>query len=275
MKLRSLVFLILFFPSVLMASSEVKVITFYAPPLIGESDIAPDGIAVELLKAVLSGSNFKPVIVTYPRPRANMAFYNHAGELYLGSSQALDQHRRRELVGIPLMAIPNLIFYKKSQFPHGFSWSEYPDLKPYRIGVLRGGSSEKTASRAQLNYEDVTSLEQLFRKLDSNRTNLVSVFDLSGWTTLHKLYPARLAEFAACDNKLFSTAELQATLFINGPRTQALVTAIRQGLLRIYLDGRWLAIMEKYYSKEHIPPASLRLIQAYLGQEAMKSDGVP
>lgn len=82
-------------------------------------------------------------------------------------------------------------FYKRKSDPIRFS--TYADLKPYRIGIVRGYANPSGFDEAQLNTEAVTFDQQNLQKLQAHRIDLALI---DKWVA-HYLIQTKFPEFAA------------------------------------------------------------------------------
>jgi len=241
----------------------ISVIAFSIPPLMGESLYSKDGLQIELLKEIFKVSAIDLDVVMLPRARANFTFEKGEIPLFLGPIETLNEDFRRHVTAIPLFVTQTVVFYSKSRYPN-FSWKQYSDLKNYVIGVLLGGSVDKLAKANGLKTDPVVTTDQLFKKLNAERNDLVIAADLSGKLSIEKIFPEKVNEFAYDEETPFSTPLAQVIVNNEHIQSTTLIPKMTHGLEVIFTNGTWLNIMEKYYGKGHVPERSIALIKDFI-----------
>lgn len=261
-----LIFLLLMglsFPGV-PSKTALSIVTYTAPPLIGGIHHGDEGLAIDLLRAVFDDSPFIPVITILPRARVNHMFFNHAGDVYLGAIESIDEPQAEAFVSMPLVTIRNVIFYDSKRYPNDIVWQSPSDLNHYNVGILKGGSSEKMMKKYGLPYDPSNKMELLFKKLMIGRNDLVIISDLAGQNMVDSLYGKGQHTIKISHAQSFSTARVGMAVLTSNPKSNAVSVAMHLGLARIYHNGTWQRILQKYYGTAPIPAESIELIQTYL-----------
>jgi len=254
--------LLIFFPPLLMAES-VKIISFSAPPFMGETKYSSDGVLIELTKELLQASSIESQIEMLPRARANITFGEGKVPLYIGPAKSLNANFREHITQIPLLVVLNVIFYKKNNFPN-FSFQQIADLDNYLIGVILGGGNERTIKKNNLIFEPVHSYNSLFKMLDAGRNELVIAPILSAKIAIEEISPYGINNFTYYRDKPFQAVPGSVIINNNLDPSRILIHKINAGLATIYKNGTWLKTMEKYYGKGEVPERSITLIEYYI-----------
>lgn len=256
---------IVFFQSAAV-SEPVSVISFSAPPLTGECKYSEDGVGIELVKEIFKVSAIDVQIKMLPRARATATFERGGIPVYLSPVETLSRNFRHHVTEIPLLVVRNVVFYKKSRYPH-FSWKQYADLKNYVIGVFLGGASERTAKANGLKIDSVPTVDQLIKKLDADRYDLFVIVDLAGKMAIEKNFPDRINDFAYDEDTLFGSPLLQILVNNEHAQSAALIPKIKNGLEVIFTNGTWLKVMEKYYGEGKVAKQSIKLVEDFIQSE--------
>lgn len=87
----------------------------------------------------------------------------------------------------PILRTSVVFFYKKAQFPGGLTFTDLRELRPYRIGVVRGAPTIPLLEKAGITPDLASDELQDFRKMHNDRIDLVSTVDLFGWYALGQI----------------------------------------------------------------------------------------
>ncbi len=244
-------------------AESVSAIAFSSAPLMGESKYSKEGLLVDLVRAVTSAAALDVAVEMLPRSRANVKYQDGHAPIFLGPIQTLTDHFRKHVTEIPLFVVQNVVFYKKTRFPH-FAFTQYSDLRKYSIGVLRGGASEKMGIAYGLTLDQAPAAKNLMKKLDAGRTELAIAVDLAGMLAIEELFPDRASTFGYYKEMPFLSLRAQIIVNNDYPQAKPLIEKMRAGLRIIYSNGTWLKIMEKYYGTGNVPDRSKKLVEDYI-----------
>ncbi len=147
---------------------------------------------------------------------------------------------------IDILNLGFIFYYKRSQFPAGLTFSSLEELRPYRIGNIRGSSTLGILEGAGITPHLFTDLFQAFRNLDAGRIDAVVGGDLSGQLIVQSLFPEKAAEFASTKGT-FYTRKVSIVL---RKEDSGLVRKFREGLATIYADGTYLRVVGRYCPPE-------------------------
>ena len=144
-------------------------------------------IAVEAGRA--AGIDVRVEIVPMARAGRYIAERKHQALLGLVDWVAAEN---LEPEAIDILNLGFVFYYKKSRFPAGLAYTALEELRPYRIGNIRGSSTVGILEGAGLTLQLYTDLAQAFRNLDADRVDAVVGGDLSGVITSYSIHYTKL-----------------------------------------------------------------------------------
>ncbi len=171
---------VIFFP--ILVSAKDQVIQFATDPwppyfLESEHSSVDKGIGVDLVQAVFSRlEGVRPSFPKVPWKRALM-------EVQSGSKDAValllktPEREEHMLFTVPVIQTEGMLLFHKNRFPQGFEWQTVEDLKPYKLGVVRGYSYGPLLDAFIANHDkvfEVTTSQQLFSMLKRQHIDLIS-----------------------------------------------------------------------------------------------------
>jgi polar amino acid transport system substrate-binding protein len=213
------------------------------------------GLFGELASEAYKAVGYEAVFRFYPLARST-AYVLTVKELEkLGSQRHfLDKSGNvsPDIQAIPVFWLKMVGFYLKDHF-RDIRFTTLKDLRGYRIGVIRGGMDTAILQRdEELTLEEVNTLEQLFKKLYAGRNDIVFVADLSGQTTISKLFPDDRDRFVMTEDILAGTTA-DCVFSKKYPNYETYVEKFEEGLNLIKENGTYFKIFEKYYGEGNVP----------------------
>lgn len=136
------------------------------------------------------------------------------------------------------------LFYLKSRFPDGFTFNNFQDLKPYRIGTIIGGVTDRLLKENGLenNLDLVKSVKQNVQKLYRQRIDMFLEGNLAGWNTIKANYPKRVNLFS---NSKKSIKTIPVDIFFD-PKCRQQHDMFVQGFEKMKLNGDYQRIVSQY-----------------------------
>lgn len=259
--MKKMILAILFVLTTISISAEtIEVLAFSYPPFMGETVLGKDGLMIEMVRAAFAEEDVDVKVTYLPTKRAMFLVSNDEALAYIGILKIFSEEDQRKLEELSIFKLRFLAFYLKKKFPNGFTFNSYEDLKSYNIGVLPG-LTEAVGKANGLKVETANNLEVVFKKIGAGRNDLGLAVDLSIEVLLRELFGNRRDEFAIYQDKPFVTAE--STLLLNTKHSDysKFAPKFKKGLKKIYENGKWQMIMEKYYGKGNVPKISVDLIK--------------
>nr|WP_319393932.1 transporter substrate-binding domain-containing protein [uncultured Desulfobacter sp.] len=125
------------------------------------------------------------------------------------------------------------------------TYSVLKDLKPYRVGGVRGYWYEHLFHEAGIQLFLVTDERQNIKKLYRDRIDLAPFEETAGWYMINKLYPMDRDRFFTMTPPL-STHDAFLITSKQYPGTQALLDRFNSALKLIKENGTFLELMETY-----------------------------
>ncbi|WP_417070506.1 substrate-binding periplasmic protein [Niveibacterium terrae] len=235
-------------------AEQITLSAFDYPPYMDESQ-AEKGLFCELVAAAYQSVGYKVSFRFYPLKRSTQ--YVIAGtELgQLGTEWNFSEEARKNSVkSVPLFYYRVQGFYLNDHF-RSIAFKTLKDLKGYRLSVIRGSSDAAVLmSHPDLNLdvEEVTTMEQMFKKVYFKRSDLGFAVELSGQTYIAKHYPAERQRWSMTGDAVQGI--LASVVFSKRyPDSEKYISAFRAGVQRIRKDGSYLRIFEKYYGAGKVP----------------------
>lgn len=152
--------------------NSITLATSEYPPYYGEK-LANHGPVTEIIKAAYSQVGYDVSVAFYPWPRAELMAQKG---LHDGIFPPWYSEQRAQYLAFSDPLFPNnLSFYKRKD--RRIAYTSYQDLKPYRIGVVRGYLNPKGFNEAGLEVEEVPVDHHNLLKLALGRLDLVLIDD--------------------------------------------------------------------------------------------------
>lgn len=155
---------------------------------------------------------------------------------------------------IPIAVSKMSLFYYRPHHPEPLlEVNDFNDLKPYKIGVLKGTLIDRQAfDQIGLTFETSYTQASLFKKLKVGRIDLVIEIDLVGQQMIDQLYPELVDDFVRIP--LPNTVSPIAIMIdANYPSADSIAERYREGLANIIANGRYQQIVERYYPDGKLP----------------------
>jgi polar amino acid transport system substrate-binding protein len=144
----------------------------------------------------------------------------------------------------PITTAKFAIFYRKEDFPAGFSYQRFNDLSAYRMGGVLGYWYEKSFADAKLKIEYFSSDEQLFVMLYHHRVQLAASAEFVGWAAIKKRYPQYEYLFAMTTEPL-KEDDLHLMVSKTYPQAPFFLQQFNLGLAKLREKGILQAILRK------------------------------
>ena len=137
-------------------------------------------------------------------------------------------------------------YYSPDGKKKDISYTELQDLKPYRIGGVRGYFYVKALEDAGLQFELVANEEQNPRKLAVGRIDFIIMNETVGWHLIKKLFPPdKVKNFGTLEKPYteFNSCVMTSKSY---PNTQEFLTRFNAALKTVKETGIYQRIIEKY-----------------------------
>jgi polar amino acid transport system substrate-binding protein len=192
MLLRKFYFVVLWFFLIVAFDSgtagvDLVIVTNELPPYVSQNE--NDDFVLDILNEIAREMGVRFSYEFLPWKRCEIAVDNHdawAAVPYVPNSE----RKMKFLFSDKLYNKQSLFFsYRSSGSKRIPEYTRISDLKPYRIGGVRGYYYEPLFAQEEILYEPVESEEMNFRKLKAGRIDLVPSDELTGWFLIRRLYP--------------------------------------------------------------------------------------
>jgi polar amino acid transport system substrate-binding protein len=222
-----------FWPTAAAAESQVLLAATEYPPYYGEH-LPKQGVITEIIVEAFKISGYKVVIDFLPWKRALEA--TKRGEYDALFSAWYRQDRTQWFdYSDPLPIANQLVFFKR--IDRNISYRTFEDLRPYKIGVVRGYSNPVEFDRAGLNTEAVTDDHLNMKKLAAGRVDLVLIDKIIG----QYIIKTELPESAPLLEWLDPPVTMDNQYLIFSKRVKGFAAkraAFNQGLSKLIESGR-------------------------------------
>jgi polar amino acid transport system substrate-binding protein len=259
-------FLLIFFAlscAALLRAETVEVVTFVYPPLQGPNPVSEIGVDVEIVEAAFRASGVDARFSFIPTKRAIAMVDSGEALAMIGIMEYFDATSSEHLTSFPLLGIDFDVFYLKSKYPHGFTFTTIEDLKPYSIGVLLGGATDIFGKKAGLEVDGAPTLELVFKKLFAGRNDICVAIDLAGWFQIDDIFPGQRHLFGYVEKPAYMTLTASAIFNRNHPQYKTMEPKFREGLRTIVRNGTWEKIVRKYYGKNPVPERCAAIVKEF------------
>ncbi|MGN6829498.1 substrate-binding periplasmic protein [Paucibacter sp. M5-1] len=160
------------------------------------------------------------------------------------------ERERKHLFSEPLYAKRTMFFYYSPGGPRPqISFSELSDLKPYRLGGVRGYYYEKMFADAGLQAEFAIGEEQSFGKLRAGRVDLVPAVEAVGRDMIKKLFPLEeQAHFHMLDRPMHVGFNflMSSRLYPGNPGDTGLLARFNKALAELRRNGVYNAVAARH-----------------------------
>lgn len=130
-----------------------------------------------------------------------------------------------------------------------FQWSEYEDLKKYKIGGTLGYSVAQLLRNKGLKIEEVPREELNFKKLLRNRIDLAPSDFYVGYNIINKMFTPDKAALFTNHPKSILHDGMYMFISKNIPDAQLLSDKFDKGLIQLKKSGRYEEIIEDFMTK--------------------------
>lgn len=235
-------------------ADQIALTAFNYPPYMDKS-VPSKGLYCELVEEAYKASGHKVSFQFLPLARSTL--YVQRGEALgqLGTEWNFPaQARENDLISVPLFYYRVVGFYLKSQHRYQkIEFSSLSDLRGYKIDVIRGSSDAQILNTAKdLMIEEITTGEQVLRRLHSYRSDIGFMVELTGLSLIERLYPDEKEQWNMTEDAVQGILA-QVVFSKHYPDSGKYAEALRRGVEIIRANGVYHQVLEKYYGKGNVP----------------------
>ncbi len=199
------------------------------------------GLAIDLARAAGKAAGVNVVIETVPMARIGLSFAESEHGALIGLKNWVED-TNVETEALDILNLGFVFYYNKNRYPQGISYKTLDELKPYRIGNVRGSATLDTLETAYLNLHLIAEVTLLFRMLVTERIDLAVGGDLTGRLIIRDLYPDKTAQLESTPNPFFATP---VCLIFNKSDSET-IAKFKDDFRTIYKNGVYQKILESY-----------------------------
>jgi len=126
-----------------------------------------------------------------------------------------------------------------------FPYDKLTDLKPYKIGGVKGYFYEEAFKKAGLNVSYTSDETSALRRLAAGRVELIPMNELVGWELIKKVFPDKIGQFRTLD-RAYDRDELKLIVSKKYPDSEKLLESFNNALKAVKGTARHKAILKKY-----------------------------
>ncbi len=146
-----------------------------------------EGVAKDLLIDLFQQLGYSITIDTYPWKRAIENVNTGEYPAIIAVDGSTDP-QTTETMSPPIFSTAVVLFYNRQKYPDGIEFTTLSDLQQYTFGMLRGISWKPLFDEYGLEYEEVASDVQNFKKVMFNRIDLFGMFDTAGIALIKQMF---------------------------------------------------------------------------------------
>ncbi len=147
---------------------------------------------------------------------------------------------------VPISGVHMSFLYFKSHHGKEITWNTLADLKPYRIGHLRGTPLGKRLADAGLILDASNSNESLAKKMHRKRIDIWQTNILSGHYMIKKFFPELYPDVRKTSKDLYVDI-LGLIYWKSDPEAHAIAMKFKESYSKILADGTFTKIQKSYW----------------------------
>jgi polar amino acid transport system substrate-binding protein len=229
------------------AEAPLEITAFEYPPFQVSERIPGKGFgfSIDVAKAAFNAVNIKSEFTFYPMIRSVLIVKNGEFHANIGSiKQFGEAEQTGEVIGVTIASVRFVFYY----FPkvHGpITFEQLSELQGYSIGNVRGSATTGILTKARLEMDWASAIEQNFEKFMGGRFDLCVALELAGDEIIATRYPDRQADVAKIDTPIL-TVPLSVTF---AKSHASLADQFKEGLAIIKANGTYADIADTYFGK--------------------------
>jgi polar amino acid transport system substrate-binding protein len=223
------------------ATEPVKVATGEWPPYTS-SRMAHCGVAAEIVSRVFQRMGVEVDFVFYPWARCYESVKQ--GTVWGAFPYGRTDERAAEVRFSDSMIRSTLKLFYFDKDAADFQFETLADLKPYRIGSVRGYYQESVLKKAGLTLDFAPEPRNGFEKLLLGRTDLFAANELAGWFLLNRTFPEKVDRFGTLQKPL-DRHGLRMIASRRYPGAESLLQRFNAALAEVKNEMFYRAILEK------------------------------
>jgi polar amino acid transport system substrate-binding protein len=238
----------------LYAKEEIKIVTFEYPGFMQQIKIPGkgNGFGIDLVTTAFQVVNIEPVFDFQPMKRSVVSFSHGNYVAMLGSLGQFPAQDRKNLVGVLYGYGRFMLYYRKSKHSE-IKYDHLNELQTYKIGSVKGSSSNRILEKAGIKPRLVTKMEQIFSMLFLGRVDMVACIELTARDIINNQYATHTEDFVAVKKPLMT---LPLHIVFKIEKGKDLAEKYSKGLNIIISNGEYMKIAGKYFGS-NVPPEAI------------------
>ncbi len=201
------------------------------------------GLVPEIVTSCFVEMGIEPDYQFFPWKRCEYEITK--GRVWAAFPYAMNKKRVKQFIfSDPVILSRTIFFFYQNEKLKQFSWNKLEDLKPYRIGGVRGYFYENRFKDAGLKTDYAPNEKLSLRKLRAGRVDIVPLNEHVGWNLINRLFPNSVANFGTLEKEL-TTNTLHLMISKTYPDSQELTDKFNIALKTIKDKGIYSQILKK------------------------------
>ena len=202
------------------------------------------GYCTQIVNTVVKNMGITPVFKFYPWKRGQLNV--KSGKVWATFPYSKNPEREQEywFSRQPLFVGKVRFFYNRDYLAQGVTWQTLKDLKPYRIGGVRGYWYENDFGKAGLVVEYTNHTGQSLKKLKTGRIQLFPLNEQVGWYLIDQSYPEYKNRFGVLE-KIFELSPSYLMVSKSYPDAGRLLKQFDDAFEELKKSGGYQDILER------------------------------
>ncbi len=200
------------------------------------------GFITEIISEVFKEIDMEPEYMFHPWQRCYSLVKR--GKVWAAFPYSYTEKRAQEVLFSDTVGeSTSKFFYYKTD--HGVQYETLEDLKPYKIGGVKGYFYEEEFEQADLNVTYTSDEISALKKLAAGRVDFMPLNELVGWGLIRKHFPDNVQDFGTLATP-YNVTELKLIVSKDYPTAQELLNQFNAALEHVKTMESYRTILTQY-----------------------------
>ena len=219
------------------------------------------GILTELYLASFHAKGVDAKNEVLPSQRTIEMFHNLTIDAHAPGQMHLHQNENVESIDIVYGSLFFAYYKKKLSKKDIYRVNNYTNLSyinDLKVVAIRNSASLDVLRKHNFEIVELESIAQSLNFLESGRTDLVVIIDISGLMVIGETYDFDIGkDFDFSKETVIPSFPMGIAFNRKNPRFDFLTKTFKEGLELIKSNGTYMKVLESYYGKANVPKAAL------------------
>ncbi|QTA80037.1 ABC transporter, solute-binding protein family 3 [Desulfonema limicola] len=236
-----LLFIFLIFPAA--QAENIKIVTGEWAPFTSEK-VEGYGFITEIVSLALKNMG---IIPEYEFHKWNRCYSMvKRGDVLAAFPYSYTEERAEDVFFSDTIGKSRTMFFQyQSQLSPEIKYNILEDLKPYKIGGVKGYFYEKDFKESGLNVSYTSDETSALKKLEAGRIDLLPLNEIVGWELIKKHYPEKINKFKTLE-KPYNVDNLMLIVSRKFPGSSNFLNNFNNSLNQIKTKNEYSGILIKY-----------------------------